>query len=86
MDVVVAPRVTSDIRNEDLHTRSVVVAVANGKPGPVVLEFHQPRIGRDFAISGASGTPTAKAGDEVWTLRLRSGERAQLSYTMSFRD
>jgi hypothetical protein len=86
MDVVVAPRVTSDIRNEDLHTRSVVVAVANGKPGPVVLEFHQPRIGRDFAISAALGTATAKAGDEVWTLRLRSGERAQLSYTMSFRD
>jgi hypothetical protein len=86
MDLVVAPRVISDLRADDLHTRSMAVAVANGKPGPVVLEFHQPRIGRDFAISGASGIATAKAGDEVWTLRLRSGERAQLSYTMSYRD
>jgi hypothetical protein len=86
MDVLVAPRVTRDVRADDRHTRSVVVAVANGKPGPVVVEFHQPRIGRDFAISAASGTATAKAGDEVWTLRLRSGERARLSYTMSFRD
>jgi hypothetical protein len=86
MDVAVAPRVISDVRTDDLHTRSMAVAVANGKPGPVVLEFHQPRIGRDFAISGASGLAAAKAGDEVWTLRLRSGERAQLSYTISYRD
>jgi hypothetical protein len=86
MDVVVAPRVTSDLRDADLHIRSVAVAVANGKPGPIVLEFHQPRIGRNFTIVSASGTATFKAGDEVWTFRLRPGERAKLSYTMSYRD
>ncbi len=86
MDVVVAPRVTSDLRDADLHSRSVTAAVANGKPGPIVLEFHQPRIGRNFTIVSASGTATFKAGDEVWTFRLRPGERARLSYTMSYRD
>jgi hypothetical protein len=86
MDIAVAPRVTSDLRAADLHTRSVAVAVANGKPGPIVLEFHQPRIGRSFTIASASETSTSKAGDEVWTLRLRPGERAQLSYVISYRD
>ncbi|MDB5437368.1 MAG: hypothetical protein JWR47_3625 [Phenylobacterium sp.] len=86
MDIAVAPRVTRDLRDADLHTRSVAVAVANGKPGPIVLEFHQPRIGRNFTIVSASGTATPKAGDEVWTLRLRSGERAQLNYVMTYRD
>jgi hypothetical protein len=86
MDIAVAARVTSDLRAADLHTRSVAVTVANGKPGPIVLEFHQPRIGRSFAITSASGRPAPKAGDEVWTLRLRPGERAQLSYAMSWRD
>ncbi|MDB5498005.1 MAG: hypothetical protein JWP28_2036 [Phenylobacterium sp.] len=86
MDIAVAPRVTRDLRDADLHTRSVAVAIANGKPGPILLEFHQPRIGRSFAITSASGKPTPKAGDEVWTLRLRSGERAQLNYVMTYRD
>jgi hypothetical protein len=86
MDIAVAPRVSSDLRDADLHTRSIAVAVANGKPGPIVLEFHQPRIGRSFTIASASGTSTSKAGDEVWTLRLRPGERAQLSYVISYRD
>jgi hypothetical protein len=86
MDEIVAPQVTSDTRLGDLHTKSVTVAFANGKPGPVVLEFHQPRIGRNFAIEKASQAPTPKGGDEVWTLRLRSGQGLQLTYVMSYRE
>jgi hypothetical protein len=86
MDVAVAPRVTQDTGRAGFETRSVTISVANGKPQPIVLEVHQPRVGENFTIDGASQPWTAKAGDEVWTLRLAAGERAQLRYTASYRD
>jgi hypothetical protein len=86
MDVAVAPRVTQDEGRAGFETRSVTISVANGKPLPIVLEVHQPHVGENFTIDRASQPSTAKAGDEVWTLRLAAGERAQLSYTLSYRD
>ena len=57
-----------------------------GKPDAVVVEYHEPRIGQDFRVLSASSPPSFKAGDEVWTFRLQPGERAQLTYVISYRD
>jgi hypothetical protein len=86
MDVAVAPRVIEVAGREGFETRAVTISVSNGKPQPIVLEVHQPPVGQNFTIGRASQPSTAKAGDQVWTLRLAAGERAQLSYTASYRD
>jgi hypothetical protein len=86
MDVAVAQQVTEATGRPGFERRAVTVSMANGKPRSIVLEVHQPRVGQNFAIDRASQPSTAKAGDEVWTLRLAAGERAQLRYTLSYRD
>jgi hypothetical protein len=60
--------------------------MVNEKPDPIVLEFHQRRERDAFKIVGASQRSVALKGDEVWTFRLRPGERAQLRYAFSYRD
>ena len=65
---------------------SDAATLVNAKPQPIVLEFHQPREGADFRIVRSSQRPVPKAGDDVWTLRLAPGERADLSYTVSYTD
>ncbi len=86
MDIAIAPRVEADHRQGGVFTKSVVVSFVNEKPAPVVVEFHEPQLGEDFKVVSASLTSIPSAGDEVWTIALKSGERAQLSYTMSYRN
>jgi hypothetical protein len=87
MDVAVQPRVVEDSSDgSGVHSRSIIVSMANEKPDPIVLEFHQRREGEDFRIVSASQRSVALKGDEVWSFRLRPRERAQLRYTVSNRD
>ena len=86
MDIAVQPRLEKDLEAADVHTVTLSVSVANDKPEPIVLEYRQPPQGRDFRLVSASQPATTKAGDMLWILRLRAGGRAQLRYTLSFRD
>jgi hypothetical protein len=86
MDVAVQPRVAEDSASGKVRRRAIVVSMTNEKPDPIVLEFHERREGEDFRIVSASQRSVALKGDEVWTFRLRPGERAQLRYTVSRRE
>lgn len=86
MDVALAPRVTEVTGRAGFETRAVTISVSNGKPLPIVLEIHQPPEGQNFTIDKESQPSSAKAADRVWTLRLAAGERAQLTYTASYRN
>jgi hypothetical protein len=85
MDVWIEPRVTRDetIENDrDQQRVSVEVRLGNDKPGPITLEYRQPRTGDNFRILHESRSHTLKDGDIRWTFRLRPGERAVLRYSM----
>ncbi|WP_372784096.1 DUF4139 domain-containing protein [Phenylobacterium sp.] len=86
MDVRVGVRVETDTRRREVVTRALAVSIVNEKPQPAVVEYHEPRIGQDFRIAGASAPSVFKAGDEVWTFRLQPGERTELRYSLSYRD
>lgn len=86
MDIRIEPRITEDrrIAIDDHYGQrvSVEVRLGNDKPVPVTLECRQPIQGRDFRIVSESHSHTLKDGNVQWTLRLRSGERAVLRYSM----
>lgn len=86
MDIRIDPRITEDRRIvvEDHHEQRVAVEVrlGNDKPVPITLEYRQPSGGENFRIVSESRSHTLKDGNIQWTLRLRSGERAVLRYSM----
>jgi hypothetical protein len=84
MDVRVAPKVEHTAGHGRRVADEVTVAFENDKPVPVVIEYHEPRVGKDFEVTRASRRSVPKAGDEVWTIALKAGERAQLSYRVSY--
>ena len=86
LDVTVAPRVTGREMRDGQQSVAISVAFADDKPEPVTVEFHQAPVGTGFTLAEASQPAVMKAGDQVWTLRLRPGGRAQLSYTIRFRN
>ena len=90
MDIRIDPRITEDRRIvvEDHHEQRVAVEVrlGNDKPVPITLEYRQPSGGENFRIVSESHSHTLKDGNIQWTLRLRSGERAVLRYSMQRSD
>lgn len=86
MDVWIEPRVTEEktIETADHNEQRVTfeVRLGNDKPVPIALEYRQPSEGENFRIVSESQSHTLKDGNVQWTLRLRSGERAVLRYSM----
>ena len=85
MDIGGSARTTEQTRAAT-STEAVTATLVNAKPLPIVLEYRQPPQGADFQVLRASQTPTAKAGDQIWTIRRQPGERAHLRYTVRFHD
>ncbi len=84
MDVAVTVAVTEDEDVMDRTEAAVSANFVNDKPIPITLEYRQAVLGDGFKVTRASRRPGKKDGEPIWTFRLAPGERASLTYRMSY--
>ena len=86
MDLAVDVRVVEDKETPSGGFTRLRVDIANDKPERVTLEYRQVRHRESMRVTDASRRAGEKNGEPLWTFRLAPGERATLTYTLTYRD
>jgi hypothetical protein len=86
MDVSVKVTLVEDHETDDGGWVLLQADFANDKPEPVVIEYRQAPYQESFRIKSASRRAGTKNGDPIWTIRLKPGERASLTYKLTYKD
>ena len=84
MDVLVTVTLTEDEKVSGHTEAEVSASFVNDKPVPITLEYRQGVLGDGFKVIRASRRAGRKDGEAIWTLRLKPGQRADLSYRVSY--
>jgi len=86
MDVRVTSRLVEENEKGGRERRRYEVSVANDKTVPVMVELVEPDGGEQgFRVTSESARHRMDRGLPVWTLRLKAGERAMLTYATETR-